>query len=84
MRVTLNIRYRKNGELILSPEEMVALYFYGINTRSQDGTLLSMDIYETYIRSAQQEIERYLDILFKPSLITEKVHYHRDDHLTEP
>jgi len=82
MRVTLNIRYRKNGELILSPEEMVALYFYGINTRSQDGTLLSMDIYETYIRSAQQEIERYLDILFKPTLVTEKVHYHRDDYVS--
>ena len=82
MRITLNIKYRKNGELALSPEEMVALYFYGISTRSQDGTLLSMDVYETYIKAAQQEIERYLDILLTPTLITEKIHYHRDDYIS--
>jgi len=82
MRITFRIKYRKNGELILSPEEVVALYFYGIDTRSQDGTLLSMDVYETYIKAAQQEIERYLDISFKPKLITEKIHYHRDDYIS--
>ena len=82
MRITFDIKYRKNGELVLSPEEMVALYFYGIGTRSQDGTLLSMDVYEMYIKAAQQEIERYLDISFKPTLITEKIHYHRDDYIS--
>lgn len=82
MRITLRIKYRKNGGLLLSAEEMVALYFYGINTRSQDGTLLSLEVYETYIKAAQQEIERYLDIIFKPTLITEKIHYHRDDYIS--
>lgn len=82
MRITLRIKYRKNGGLLLSAEEMAALYFYGINTRSQDGTLLSLEVYETYIKAAQQEIERYLDIIFKPTLITEKIHYHRDDYIS--
>lgn len=80
MRLRLNIRYRKNTDLVMSPEEMVELYFYGIDTRSQDGSLLGMEVYETYIRAAQREIERYLDVVFKPSLITEKIHYHRDDY----
>ena len=66
----------------MSPEEMVALYFYGIDTRSQDGTLLGMDVYETYIKAAQQEIEKFLDIVFNPKLITEKIHYHRDDYVS--
>ena len=78
--VTYQIKYRKNTDEMISPEELLSLYFYGIDIKSQDGTSLSSASIRMYIKAAQREIERFLDIRFKRKLLTETVDYYKDDY----
>jgi hypothetical protein len=79
---TLNLitKYRKNEGLIISPEELQALYFYGVPIKSKDGSSLDPNTIEMYIRSAQSEVEKFFDIKLFPQLITETKDYYRDDY----
>ncbi len=81
--VNYTLKYRKNGELIISASELLTLVLYGINVNlANDGTSLSPETIDTYTLSAQQEIERFLDIKLKNQLITESRTYHRDDYVS--
>jgi len=77
---TFKIRYKKNGNLAISAEEMAILYFYGINTRSTDGTKMDLGVYRYYIEAAQQEIERFLGIKLFPTFVEESKGYFHDDY----
>jgi len=79
---TLNLitKYRKNEGLIISPEEILALYFYGVGIKSKDGSSLDSNTITTYIKSAQSEVEKYFDIKLFPQLISETQDYYRDDY----
>jgi len=79
---TLNLitKYKKNEGLIISAEEVLALYFYGVDIKSKDGSSLDQNTIETYIKSAQSEVEKYFDIKLFPELITETKDYYRDDY----
>ena len=79
MKISILSKYRKNTDLIINPNELLDLYFYGIDISSTDGTRLSSGVIETYIRAAQSEIEKYLAIKLKKSLETETTDYYRDD-----
>ena len=79
-QISLIAKYKKNGGIIISPFEVDAMYFYGSQFYSKDGTALSVEVKRTYIQAAQQEIERYLNIKFIPELITESTSYYRDDY----
>jgi len=74
-------KYKKNTGLVLSPNELRDLYLYGLNIRSKDGSELSTSTWETKIKSAQQEIEKFLAIKLVRQLISEKCTYYRDDYL---
>ena len=78
--VTYSIKYRKNEGLVMSPEELTNLYFYGISTKSRDGFELSNDTIKMYIRAAQQEIEKFLEIRFNIQFVEENSTYYRDDY----
>ncbi len=78
--VVYQIRYRKNEGLVISPEELQALYFYGISTKSRDGSEISNDTVRMYIMSAQQEIEKYLEIRFNKKYIEHTTTYFKDDY----
>lgn len=78
--ITLNSSYKKNTGLIISPQELLTLYFYGIDIKSKDGTSISPQTIETYIEAAQNEIEIYFNIKLFPKLITETKNYYRDDY----
>ena len=78
---TLTIKYKKNTGLILSAMEMDALFLYGVNMYSKDGTNLSNEAKRTYLLASQEEIEKYFNIRFKPQLITETETFHRDDYM---
>jgi hypothetical protein len=64
----------------MSPEELLALYFYGISIRSKDGSMLSTDVIRYQIRSAQEEIERYLSIRLQLKFIEQTVDYYRNEY----
>ena len=80
-QITLISKYKKNTGLVISASEVQELYFYGVTIQSQDGSELSQDSIEFYIRSAQYEIENWLKISFKCKLVDDNGSYYRDDYM---
>jgi len=78
--LTYSVRYRKNEGLVVSPEELTSLYFYGITTKAKDGSEISDDTKRMYILAAQQEIEKYLEIRFNKKFIEHTQTYFKDDY----
>jgi hypothetical protein len=78
--ITYSVRYRKNDGLVVSPEELTSLYFYGISTKAKDGSEISDDTKRMYIRAAQEEIEKYLEIRFNKKFIEHTQAYYKDDY----
>jgi hypothetical protein len=81
MQLEYKCNYKKNTGAILSPEELRDLYLYGINLKSKDGSDLPVSVWETKIKAAQQEIEKFLAIKLVRQLIVEKLTYFNDDYL---
>ena len=79
--VVYSCPYKKNTGLLVSAEELMALFFYGIDVKSQDGCNLSDDVIETFIYAAQQNVEGYLGIKLIRQLQDESHDYFRDDYL---
>jgi len=77
-----DILFKKNEGLILSPFELLELYFYGIKIESEDGTEISNQVLATYIEGAQREIEKYLNIKLVPQIIEEDKDFYREDFRT--
>lgn len=78
--LTLTTKYRKNTELIISPEELLAQYFYGLKIQSTDGTELDRQAIVNYIKVAQEEVSKWFDLPLFACLVTEKQDYFRDDY----
>jgi len=78
--ITYETKYRKNDGLVISPEELTSLYFYGISTRAKDGSEISNDTLRMYIMAAQQEIEKYLEIRFNKQFVEHTQTYFKDDY----
>jgi hypothetical protein len=78
--ITYSAKYRKNDGLVISPEELISLYFYGISTRAKDGSEISMDSLRMYIMTAQQEIEKFLEIRFNKQFVEHTQTYFKDDY----
>ncbi len=79
-KIELYIKYKKNGDLVISPSELSTIYLYGINIEDADGSDFSPTAIEFYIRSAQQEIEKFLNIRLLLDLITETQNYYKDTY----
>ena len=69
--VSFEIVQKKNTGLILNPTELKDLYFYGIDIQSGDFTTISDETYATYIASAQEVIEKFLNIKIIPQKVEE-------------
>lgn len=69
--ITFDIKYKNNSDLVLSPKNLKDKYFFGIDLSSDQGTSLSDDDFEFYIKAAQREIEEYLNVRLKKQVIFE-------------
>ena len=79
--LSFSIRYKKNERLLITPEELISLYFYAVAiNNSTDGTKLQNETILIYIEAAQREVEQYFGIKLFPELITENLNYYRDDY----
>lgn len=78
--ISYNIKYKKNEGLIISPEELLALYFYGVKIQSQDGSEMSNETILTYIKAATQEIENFLGIKILKKFVQEDIDYYNDSY----
>lgn len=79
-QILYSTKYRKNDGLVMSPEELLANYFYGIQLKSSDGTSLSMETIRFHIQAAQSEVEKYLEIFLNLRFIDQTIDYYRDDY----
>ena len=75
----LDIKYKKRGRSILSPSELKDLYFFGVPLIDQQGNVMSDQTISTYIQSAQEEIEHYLDIKLNKQIFKENLDFSRSD-----
>jgi len=78
--ISFETSYKKNEQTVLSTDELKALYFYGIPLNVMDGTEISKDVFDFYIKSAQQDLEKNLGIKIKPTLITEQIDFYSSDY----
>lgn len=78
--ITYKAKYKKNEGLMISPSELLNLYFYGISIQANDGTEFDINVVRYYILTAQKEIENYLQIKLIPKLITETLSYYSKDY----
>jgi len=74
--ITYKAKYKKNQGLIISPSELLDLYFAGINGTED----IDLETVRYYILAAQREIENYLNIKLNYSLITETLSYYTKDY----
>lgn len=78
--ITYDINVHKNEGLVISPEELLTLYFYGIDVKAKDGSELSYNTIKTHILHSQNELEKILDIRFGRKFMEETLSYNRDDY----
>lgn len=79
MRLTLDIKYEKNGDAVLSPAELQSLYFYGIVIQDRSGKELEPYVWKHFILAAQKEIEKYLGIKLKKQIIQENLDFYNEE-----
>jgi hypothetical protein len=72
--------YKVNSDLIVSPAELIEMYFFGTYPRTVDGENMSEETIRHYIQAAQQEIEKYLTLKFKKQVINETVDFIGSDY----
>jgi len=77
--LTYKIPSKKNAGLVMSPAELLEIYFFGISFGTEDGKQMSQEVIEFYIRSAQEEIENHLNLKLIMQIIDEKFDFLRDD-----
>ena len=71
------IKNKKNKGLIINDRELLTLYFYGIPIINDQGTGISATTLETYVRRAQDELEKILTIKITKQVIAEQSDYYR-------
>jgi len=82
MKITLESSFKVYLDLIISPEELIELYFFGITIRANGRDLLEdLNVIVTYIRSAQEELEKYLNLKFSKQVLVENRNFYLDDTL---
>lgn len=79
MVLSYSITYDIFPENIISPEELLDLYFYGVPIIDKFGNTFSRETIKTFISAAQQEVEKYLNIKLQKQIIEETRDYVFDD-----
>lgn len=77
--INLQVQYRKNDCSVLTPGELKQLYFFGVKIEDRMGTEISDETWYMNIRSAQEEIEKYLGIKLCKQIIQENQTFYRDE-----
>lgn len=78
--INYSIKYKKNEGIVYSPEELLSIYFYGIQIQSITGNSISNSVIRQQILSAQQEVEKFLEIRLFPQLVVDNLSFYRDDY----
>lgn len=77
MNFTTSYKVNEIG-LILSSSELKSLYLYGLPIQERNGTEMADSTIETYIRSAQKQVENYLSLKLDRQIVEERLPFYRD------
>lgn len=72
-------KFKKNDGLVISPDELLEKYFYGIKIADSTGATLSPKIIKQFIEAAQSEVEKWLNIKMVRQIIREDKDFQRND-----
>lgn len=77
---TLLSKYKINSDLLLSAEELKSIYLFGVPVKDRNGVSISNDTLNFYIKSAQDELQQYLDLKFKKQVYEERLTFTAEDY----
>jgi hypothetical protein len=77
-QVLFTSKYKINGDLVMSPEELISRYFFGIPLE-HNGQRIPDESIAFYIKAAQDKIEDELQLKLQPRVIKEDLDYKRKD-----
>jgi hypothetical protein len=69
------------SDLIMTPEELINNYLFGLDIRDKNGQVIPYETYTFFIKAAQQEIEKSWSLKFLPQLVFDQCHFWRDDYV---
>lgn len=78
-RLTFIAKNIKNKGIVINDKELLSLYFYGIEVVNQQGTSINPTFLEFYIKAAQEEIEKFLNIKLIKQKVSERSDYYRNE-----
>lgn len=78
--MVLETSFSVDNSIIITPEELMKNYLFGVSIKSSTGEELSTDVYKFYIKAAQQEVENRLNLKLLPQVIKETRDYDIDDY----
>lgn len=77
--LTLNVSVQTDPSLVISPAELVDLYFFGISLSTQDGRVLSDRVLLQKIKYAQKQVENTLQIKLTRQIVEESSNFVREE-----
>lgn len=77
---TFTIVVGKNDGLVISPTELIEIYFFGTPLTEEDGKFMPEHVIRMYIKSAQDEIEGYINHKLLKQIVTETRDYNRQEY----
>lgn len=78
--LTLQSRYNINSDLLLSVEELKSIYLFGVPVKDRNDGIISDSTFEFNIRSAQEQVQNYLNLLFKKQVYKETLQFVAEDY----
>lgn len=78
-QLTLTLSYEKDTGIALSATDIINLYFFGTPPRDLNGNTLPSETIDFYIKTAQKEIEHFLNVKLNKTYIKEDRSFFYDD-----
>jgi hypothetical protein len=75
MKFVLTVKYKKNRNTVLSVSELKSKYFFGIPIVTPEGSLMSDDDIEFYIKSATEQLNTELDLIIPITVVKHNVNF---------
>lgn len=77
----LNLKVNTNidSDLTLSPKNIKDNYLFGVDIKDRNGQEISDDIYEFYIRAAQEELEKFLHVKLTRQIFEETISFNKEE-----
>lgn len=81
-KLSLEILYNRNMEMVMSPEELLNNYLFGIPMCSNDGRKMSKESIIQHIQSAQTQVENLFNIKLTKQVIEENRDFNRQEFMS--